>query len=196
LIGKAELLASSGQTGAALEIIEALHADLETSSDELNLFARVLLAKADVLVEQERYAEAIDTSDVIAKRFPNSTDPELRKSVVRALVQKVAVLWMLGRSSDAMIVFDEMVSRFGEEALGIVDDEERKRADPKASDQRLRLASALLLRAMVLSETGREDEGREALATVIAEFGDDEDQNMVALVTAARETQDSPPDRD
>jgi hypothetical protein len=49
---------------------------------------------------------------------------------------------------------------------------------------------------MVLSETGREDEGREALATVIAEFGDDEDQNMVALVTAARETQDSPPDRD
>jgi hypothetical protein len=149
-----------------------------------------------VLVEQERYAEAIDTSDVIAKRFPNSTDPELRKSVVRALVQKVAVLWMLGRSSDAMIVFDEMVSRFGEEALGIVDDEERKRADPKASDQRLRLASALLLRAMVLSETGREDEGREALATIIAEFGDDEDQNMVALVTAARETQDSPPDRD
>jgi tetratricopeptide (TPR) repeat protein len=195
LVGKVRLLARE-QPGAALEIIGAWRADLETSNDQPTLLARALLTEMDVLVEAQRYTEAIEMAEVIARTFADSADPELRKSAVRALIQKVAVLWMLGRASDARFSFEEMASRFSDEALAIVDDEERGCAYPVTPDQRLRLASALLLRAIVLGETGREAEGRNALATVISEFADDEDQNMVALVTAAREAQASPPDTD
>ena len=92
-----------------------------------------------------------------------STDPRLRILVSKALFNKGLALGSLGRSEEAIAVYDEVVSRFG-------DAEEPELRDP--------VASALGNKGVVLGILGRDEEAIAAYDDVVSRFGDAEEPEL------------------
>jgi len=99
-----------------------------------------------------------------------STDPRLRILVSKALFNKGLALGSLGRSEEAIAVYDEVVSRFG-------DAEEPELRDP--------VASALGNKGVVLGILGRDEEAIAAYDDVVSRFGDAEEPELRVQVGKA-----------
>ncbi len=97
-----------------------------------------------------------------------------------ATASKVMVLGRLGREDEAGSVHDDMVERFGEEALAMFDNA----SDPRARGQ---VATVLARKALILRDLGRRDEALRTLSEVIGRFDEDENADVKMIVSEARE---------
>jgi tetratricopeptide (TPR) repeat protein len=154
------------------------------------MIARSLRVKAEVLAGEDRYQEAIESLDDLVERFDGVGEPEIRRQVASALCNRVLVLEGMGNQEEALTAHSDMVSRFGEEILSVLDEQVRLCAGSELLRVREQLAATLLSQARVLVQLGRAEQAQSSLLMLIGQFEDDADPRSQSAVTSAREMLD------
>lgn len=188
---RAELLALSGQQAEAIVVADALiaHRDDGENGEQLHL-ADALTAKAGTLIHDRRYDDGITVLDELIGRFEDSDRFRLRRSVASALNNKVVALDRLGRTEEARNVFEDLLTRFGEEALMMFDGIASNFANTSAPRERERVASALYGKALALEKLGRRDRALMTLTELINLFRGDEGPSVQNIVSEARDARE------
>jgi two-component system OmpR family response regulator len=194
---RAELLVATGRCAEAIVLADAL---IERVGDEhdpqlMYLLAGGLAVKGAALLGERRLEEAIVPLDELIARFEDD-DPTLRSTaaerrlrtqVAFALRDKAVALYRLGRDEEAKAAEDEMVTRFGEDALAGFDELSSRYAQANDPHMRELLVSALQGKAVVLSGLDRPNEALQVLTELIDRFQHDKNpeiQNIVAEACA------------
>lgn len=143
------------------------------------------------LIGEGRYEDAIETFDGLIIRFEDAGEPELRRLVAIGLINKSMALERLGRQQECLTVHEDMVARFGEEALMAFDEFIKRFGRTAEPEIREQLASALYNKAWILSELDRGDEALPVLAKLIASFKNHESLRVQLTVVRACEVRDN-----
>jgi hypothetical protein len=106
------------------------------------------------------------------------------------LRNKTVALYRLDREEEAKSVHDDMVTRFGEDALAGFDELVRRYANATEPHMRELVVSMLHGKAVVLTDLGRRDEALPVLTELIARFQDDENTNIQMIVADASEVRE------
>ena len=109
------------------------------------------------LIGEERHEEAIEVLDELIERFEDDPEPALRRQVTIALANKVTALAGLDREEESASVFQDMLTRFGEEALAMFDGTASHFVNASEPQEHEGLASALYGKALALDKLGRQD---------------------------------------
>ncbi len=120
----------------------------------------ILHQKATEAYEKGNFQSAINQLDILLSRFLNDDDPDLRKQIARALVNKGAALGFLDRHEEAIAVYDDLIRRFGQ-----TDD----------SESRKRIARALVNKGVDLHQLKRSEEAIAVYDDLIRRFGQTDD---------------------
>jgi tetratricopeptide (TPR) repeat protein len=186
---KAYLLRRVGKRGEAAVVADALMARLDEDESPTVLVELVGLEneRAAELVAAELFEEGLDAFDGVITRLGDASDPVLRGRVSLTITNKVATLMQLGRVEEARVDYENMVARFGDDAIAAFDDVARQFTDAPSPQLRRHGVAALVNRAGILSELNRTDEALAAFDQVITRFEDDEDEGIQDFVAQARE---------
>jgi tetratricopeptide (TPR) repeat protein len=140
-------------------LIETAKALSKTSPTvELDLtIAEAVQRKAFILLGQDRYQDAVDAFDELARNFEESSVVPLQELAARALYNKGVALGKLKGPADAIVVYKDLVERFGTCAIDEVQD---------------CVASALVNSGVALGRLDRGDEAMNAYDEVVRRFGD------------------------
>lgn len=152
---------------------------------------RLTAAKAEALLSQCRYDEAIGLCTEIASALETDSDIELRMLAALALHHQSIALDGLGLQRDARRVHDAMVRRLGPEALLAFDGIITRTVyavDPRG---RLALANAMYAKGWLLGEFGDLDESFIVLQDLVTRFEGDEAPNLRMCVAVARDACDA-----
>ena len=192
---RAELLMATGRRSEAIDLADVL---IARGSDEHDpqqyLRAQGLATKGAALLGEKRLEDAIVPLNELIAGFQDdhptlrstAAERRLRTQVAFALRDKAVALYRLGREQEAKTAEDEMVTRFGEDALAGFDELSSRHAN--ANDPHLRelLVSALQGKAAVLSGLDRQDEALQVLTELIDRFQNDKNPDIQNIVTEAR----------
>lgn len=148
--------------------------------------ANRLGARGAALFDQENHTQAIKMFDTIIDWFQDTRDQELRGLVALAFTNKAVALSRLGREEESMRIHEEMVSRFGEDALVAFDQHMGHYEKSDDLKTRAQLISTLYSKASVLSSLKREAEALDVLRELITRFEDDDDPRIQITVSGAR----------
>jgi tetratricopeptide (TPR) repeat protein len=190
----AESLMLSGRfrEAGALGDVMISHAGSEANPTDPALSAHGLGVKGAALAGEGFWEEAIDSFDALIARFENSPpELDLRGEVALALNNKVIALTRLGRHEESAAVHDDLVARFGAEALEVLDAHARQcenSGGPHAGEQ---LAASLYSKAWILRDLDRHADAKIVLDELIARFEHDEDPHMHVTVANARKARDA-----
>ncbi len=99
---------------------------------------------------------ALDRYDLLLQRYGDSSGQYQAEFVAKALINKSAMLNLMGRTDEALKTVDQVVSQFGGEM---------------AFPLQERVAKALINKGVELDWLGRYDEGLLAYEAVVARFG-------------------------
>jgi hypothetical protein len=121
------------------------------------------------------------------ERLDRSGEPDARKLIAHALIAKAAILAVLGRVDDVAPVMELLVEEFAEPALEALDERINQLSGSPDPFARLALAQALIVKAGILHDLGRDDEARATRKQLVAEFKRDTDPRLAALVAATRD---------
>lgn len=147
------------------------------------------------------------------KLLSNKPDAQLEERIASALVHEAFTLSDIGRSADAIGVYDEVLERFRtasepeisdtvsiaiynrgvilnklgrfEEALEAYEELLRRPAESSSSSQQLRVAKALVNEATVLVKLERPREAEGTFAEVVRHFGETSDPPFVEQIAMA-----------
>jgi tetratricopeptide (TPR) repeat protein len=114
----------------------------------------------------------------VVDRLGDTPEPELREQVARALYNQGGTLALLGRSEEAIEVYDELVDRFG-----------------NATELREQVARALYNKGVALGLLGRTEEAIGVFKEVVDRFGDATEPELRRIVTRIQEHQTGRPSR-
>lgn len=153
---------------------------------QLILLARSLGVIGSAHVEDGRYGDALPLLDAIVARFQGSQDPALRRQVALALYNKSLALDALGLEDESLAVHADMVARFGEDALAVLERPATHFAAATEPQVREHLAVALYSRARILIALTRLDDAVITLTELIAGFQEDDDSDILMIVSEAR----------
>jgi tetratricopeptide (TPR) repeat protein len=187
LADRAEFSLLCGHRADAIVLAEAVLARTTDQPDpaQLLLLARALSVIGSAHVDDARYDDAIRLLDALVTRFQHHAEPALREQVALALTNKVLALEALGLEDDALAVHADMVARFGEDALHILDAPAAHFAAAADPQVREHLAAALYSKARILAALGRWGEALLALGDLIARFQHDQDPEILTIVSEA-----------
>lgn len=186
--------------------------------DDLGL----LLEQAEASMDAGQFEDALATLDealhvyeVLALGETGSTpDPDLVQALARVLDKKGFVLGELGRVDEALIVYEQVITGFGDsdhpvlvkavatallesgyllfiqerwdEALAFHEQLITRFGDSTDAELVQNLALAMTVKGLELESLGREEEALAAYEQVITRFGDSTDAEIVEAVTAAQ----------
>jgi tetratricopeptide (TPR) repeat protein len=188
--GKLELLWLTGQTDEMGPLAQQMIDEVRPDDDDGQLqLARALSFQVAMLGDTQRYEETIDAADAMVTRFPDPTDPGLQRQIAQTLVNKVLALGELGRHEEAEATQQDILARFGEEALEIFTEHAGHAEEvdgPRAEAQR---AASLYSRAWFLNGLGRTPEALAVLDGLLDyDAGDNESiAKVIAGAHALRE---------
>jgi tetratricopeptide (TPR) repeat protein len=157
---KAEALGQLGKAREAIAVYDELVNAYGDKPDDPDLDSKVadaLLAKAQLLDEQDLPADVIETVDKLLERSGDASSFELRLHISRALMKKAVALGLLGHWESALAVEDDLVRRNASES------------DPQLRED---AARALSLKALALRKLGRVEQSIDAWGE-LAELPDD-----------------------
>jgi tetratricopeptide (TPR) repeat protein len=174
---------------------------------------KILQDEAAKAYKKGDFQSAINQLDILLSRFGNNDDPNLRKTIARALFNKGHTLESLDRHEEAITVYDDMARRFGkaddpalhkqvahallhkgidlgrlkrgEEAIAVCDELIRRFGE--ADDPALRegVARGLLNKGVDLRELKREEEAIAVYDELIRRFGEADDPTFRRYVVGA-----------
>jgi len=193
---RAELLVAAGRCAEAIDLADALIARGSDEHDpqQTYLLAQGLAVKGAALLGEKRLEDAIVPLDALIAGFQDA-DPtsrstaeerRLRTQVAFALRDKAVALYRLGRDEEAKAAEDEMVTRFGEDALAGFDELSSRHTNATDPQMRELLVSALQGKAVVLAGLDRQDEALQVLTELIERFQNDENPDIQNIVAEAR----------
>jgi len=178
-------------------------AEVEMHENEANLWDR-----ATVALEKSDCQQAVAALDSILElyRKSGSDEPKACLGIASALVNKGFALRSLGRGEEAIVVYDEVISRFGdaeelplreqvaralfnkgfalgsldrgEDAIAVYDEVIRRFGDAEELPLRECVASALVNKGVALESLGRGEEAITVYDEVISRFGDAEEFSL------------------
>lgn len=190
LTQRAEILAAAGQPAEAIVLSDALIMGIEDEAGPKERLADALGTKGMALIGEERYGEAIEVLDELIGSFEDDPEPALRRQVTIALANKVTALTGLDREDESAGVFQDMLTRFGEEALTMFDGTATYYANASDPQKREGLVSALYGKALALSKLDRQDEALATLNGLIARFEGDDTPAIQDVVSDARDARE------
>jgi tetratricopeptide (TPR) repeat protein len=184
----AAILARSGAPAEAMSVLDDAVQQLAiVDADDTQGWAGLMLARADALHDVQRSTESLVVLDAIVERLDRSGEPDARKLIAHALIAKAAILAVLGRVDDVAPVMELLVEEFAEPALEALDERINQLSGSPDPFARLALAQALIVKAGILHDLGRDDEARATRKQLVAEFKRDTDPRLAALVAATRD---------
>jgi hypothetical protein len=137
-----------------------------------------------VLNSVNRSNELLTLSYEIAERFGDSSDPALRRAVARALLERMPSLGQLGRLEEVAGAMATL-SDYEDDALAILDDQTTDvdlDTTPRFAGY---VAQRMMLRASLLVQFDRDEEGAAAYEALIEKFKDSKDPEVRRIVTGA-----------
>ena len=174
LLGEGNAHLKSGDLDQALEALEALQSRFEgdDTGTVQDVSARALVVKGRILVDMERYAEAITVFDRVGEKIGITASDRLRYALFEALTYRALCLGKLGKLQKAIDACDDVVQRF-------------ESIDSLVSDQAV--AMALWTRVMVLGEMDRPDEQLDTCDEIDRRFRSSEHRVLFVIVVIALE---------
>jgi tetratricopeptide (TPR) repeat protein len=139
------------------------------------------------LFKAAQYEEANRAFAAIVARLEEAADPALRKLVVHALSNISNALGRIGRIAEAVTIHEDLVNRFGLDAVAAFEEQAKQRENRPEPEMREEMATALMKKAMILSDLDHDAEARAALTDLIRRFEDDEAPTIKTFVAAAYE---------
>jgi NAD(P)-dependent dehydrogenase (short-subunit alcohol dehydrogenase family) len=133
-------------------------AENETEPQDQVLLARGLAAKGAALVNAGRSREGIEVLDELASRLKDPPEPQLRALLALSLMNKSLALGQLARHDELEAVQQDMVNRFGEDALQLVEMHAGHCASTAGTPAREQLAAMLYSKAWMLAALDRTQE--------------------------------------
>jgi tetratricopeptide (TPR) repeat protein len=170
---KARSLTQAGRDEAALGVYDEL-LGLPADGSDGQLREEVALELAGRVAALRRggqHAEAVGVADVLVAHFGTRPPPGAPYVAVGAMLGKAASLVELGRADEALVVYDELVDRHG---------------DDTGPDLRKRVAAALALKGHVLAS--RPGGGEPAVAVfdeLVARYGEAAEPELGETVAQA-----------
>ncbi|MBU1184017.1 MAG: tetratricopeptide repeat protein [Proteobacteria bacterium] len=185
-------------------------AEVEMQDNEAKLWDRGRTA-----FENGDFQQAVGALDSILEHYRKSgeDEPQARSEIARALVNKGVALGSLGRGEDAIAVYDEVISRFGdaeelplreqvaralmnkgvaleslgrgEDEIAVYDEVIRRFGDAEELPLRERVARALVNKGITLGSLGRGEDAITVYDEVIRRFGDAEELPLRERVARA-----------
>ena len=185
-------------------------AEVEMQDNEAKLWDRGRTA-----FENGDFQQAVGALDSILEHYRKSgeDEPQARSEIARALVNKGVALGSLGRGEDAIAVYDEVISRFGdaeelplreqvaralmnkgvaleslgrgEDEIAVYDEVIRRFGDAEELPLRERVARALVNKGITLGSLGRGEDEITVYDEVISRFGDAEELPLRECVARA-----------
>jgi tetratricopeptide (TPR) repeat protein len=116
-----------------------------------------------------------ETISLVRARFGSVTEPALREQVAKALYDKGITLNQLGRSEEAVAVYDDLLARFG------------TAAEPELRRQ---VAKALYDKGFTLDQLGRSEEAIAVYDDLLARFGSVTEPALREQVARAKSARD------
>ena len=178
----AGLLARRGAKLEALTVLEAALAELDDAGETgTENWANVMGARASVLWALQRGVEAVVVLDALTDRLEAASEPEMRKLVAKALIEKTAILAGMGYQTQAEGVAAQLDREYAEPALAALDDGIAQLTGTTDPVGRVDLAKTLFTKARILHALGRDDECR-AIGERLAVQLEHDDNPELALV--------------
>lgn len=186
---KAELLLSDGRVDEATVVSHALAArfERETDASTLAVSGKLLLGTGRLLFKEGQHEEAVRAFGAIVSRLDGAADPALRELVIHALSNTSNALGRMGRAAEARATHEEMVNRFGLDAVAAFEEQAKQRENRPEPEMREELATAVMKKALILIDLDRDVEARAAFTDLIRLFQDDEAPIIQRFVAAAYE---------
>jgi tetratricopeptide (TPR) repeat protein len=182
-----------GDSPDALILSEALLARMpsDLEQEQGSLWVRGRAVRAAALLAGERYDEAIAELDTLISTSGDALGPSLRAQVVLALHNKAIALARLERAAESASVHDDLVRRFGKEALKIFDEQAAHYVNFETRAAQEQAASMLYSKAWVLSDLGRRDEAIDVLDELLVRFTSDPNPVVQRVVGEALTAEES-----
>ena len=187
-IATARLLLSQGRADEAFDVLANAADSLGARLLGQKVLASVLSNWGAQLSAEGRHEQALDIFDRVIRLA--ATSPSLRQDAFVALNNKTAILNQLGRSDDAIAAHEQLISEYGEEALGAYDDLIVQAAGSQGFAADCSLAGALMAKAALLSELGEERQAVELITQLIDRFDTADRDPLTTQVTLARQARD------
>ena len=179
----AGLLARRGAKLEALTVLEAALAELDGAGETgTENWANVMGARASVLWALRRGVEAVVVLDSLIDRLEAASEPEMRKLVAKALLEKTAILAGMGRHTQAEHVLAQLDRDFAEPALAAVDDGIAQLTGTTDPVGRVDLAKTLVTKARILHALGRDDECRAIGERLAAQLEHDDNPELAVVL--------------
>jgi tetratricopeptide (TPR) repeat protein len=183
-----ESLLAAGNLLAQTRATRTLMSELESTSDgvDLALAARALVAVQERLIIAGELADAVAVADRVLDAIADRDERTFRKIASLAMAAKAVGLQRLG-DPRFIVPLEEMVSRYGRDALEMFDDEAKRAARGTTTADRERLAWALMTRVIILDGLERKTDRDTALKAFIDQFRDDPSPTTAQMVVEAQE---------
>jgi len=180
-----ELLWLTGRTGEMAELNEQTRNELPAGDEDSQLHsARAAAIHVAMLTEARRSEEAIEAADALARRFPEPTNPELKGQLAQTIANKVLALSELGRQQEAQSAQEDLLARFGEEALKAFAGHAQHAAHIEGAEAQH--AASLYSMAWFLNGLDRTQEALTVIADLLQNYQvEDADAPLAKVITAA-----------
>ena len=159
---------------AATEELSSLSEEMIASADPSSLegerqLAQGMAMRAALLAHADRHEEAVAAVDALTGRFPDPLDSEISAHVAQSLANKVFALSELGRIEEAEAVQQDLLDRFGEQALALAGEQVGHTDGIPGAHAQVQRLGALYSRSWFLHNLGRTDEALVVLDGLLAE---------------------------
>lgn len=189
---KAQLLLRAGQTVEAVVLNDALVSRFE-SDVPLTLVPDIggmVVETGNALFKAEQFEDAIRAFQAVVARCGGANDPALRRLIVHALSSMSASFAHLDQTEEAIRAHQRMVL-FGEDAIVAFEQSAARCEESADPERRVELVHALVGKAQVLIELGRQDEALSILSEILTRSGEDVLPDVQAAVASARQIREA-----
>jgi tetratricopeptide (TPR) repeat protein len=186
---KLELLGLLGRKDEMASLADQMvaAADLGDALGERQL-AQGLSVRAALLVDGGRYEDGIEVIDWLARRFAGSTDSAIRRQLMQSAMNKALALSRLGRDYETEAVQQDLLERFGEEALELAGEHAGHAAAVEGHEAELQRVASLYSRAWFLHNLGRREEAIVVLNGILDNDAEEpDDERLGEVIEAVRE---------